>query len=291
MQKYGYKRILSAYFELTKPRITSLVLITTALGFILGAHGVKMFDRLVFLLLGAGLTCGGASVLNHYLERDVDAKMFRTLNRPLPLGIISPSQAMSFGVILVLLGVFLLWWKVSLLSAFLSLLTAFLYVVVYTPLKRLSWINTTIGAIPGALPPLGGWAAAKGTISPEALVLFLILFLWQHPHFYAIAWMCREDYARGGLKMLPVIEPDGQSTFRQIKLYTALLLLVSIVPFTIGMSGGLYLSGAVALGLLFFLAGVELSMNRTLEGAKDLLKNSVIYLPALLVFILLDANF
>ncbi len=284
-------KILSAFFELMKPRITSLVLITTALGFILAAKGLKPYGLFVSLMIGTGATCAGASALNHYLERDADLKMIRTRNRPIPMGILSPNQAMLFGVLLVLGGVLLLWWRVNLLSAFLCLLTAFLYVVVYTPLKRLSWLNTTVGAIPGALPPLGGWAAVHGDLSIGGWVLFLILFVWQHPHFYSIAWMFRDDYKRGGFKMLPVVDPDGKSTFFQINAFAILLLGVSVLPFLFGMSGPIYLIGALALGILLFLSGLKLTATHSIKDAKELLHNSVIYLPALLVLIVLDAKF
>ena len=159
---------------------------------------------------------GGSAVLNHYLERDVDRLMERTRNRPLPAGLVRPSTAMSCGFILVLLGECILLSFTGLLTAFLALLSAFLYVVIYTPMKRLTWLNTSLGAIPGALPPVGGWTAATGELETGAWIFFLILFAWQHPHFYAIAWMFREDYARGGFKMLPVVEADGKRTCRQV---------------------------------------------------------------------------
>lgn len=191
-------KIISAYVELTKPRILGLVLITATLGFYLGGDGISSWERLAYLWIGCGCVGAGSSALNHYLEREFDSKMLRTCRRPIPSGKISPAHALNFGIVLTLLGVVILYIKVNILTAFLSLLTAFLYIMVYTPMKRVSWLNTAVGAVPGGIPPLGGWAAATGTLNFDAGMLFLILFLWQQPHFYAIAWMCREDYARAG---------------------------------------------------------------------------------------------
>lgn len=285
------KKVFSAYLELTKPRILTLVLITTTLGYFMGGKGIPSVAQLILLLTGVALVCGGSAALNHYLERDVDAKMDRTKNRPIPTGVIPAHQALSFGILLILSGVFILWWEINLLTAFLSLLTAFLYVLVYTPMKRVSWLNTTIGAIPGALPPMGGWAAATGELSLGAWILFLILFTWQHPHFYSIAWMFRHDYAQAGFKMLPVVRPDGQSTFFQIHFFGALLLLVSLVPAFIGMSGKIYLVGAFAAGMTMLWQGIVLSRTKTHHDARKLLQTSVIYLPVLLILIILDVNF
>ena len=282
---------LSGFLELTKPRILILVLITTALGYFLGLGRFAGLTRCFILLAGVALVCGGSAVLNHYLERDADAKMERTKNRPLPSGLITPQEALSFGIILSLSGVFLLWWKINLLTAFLGLLTAFLYVLVYTPMKKLSWLNTTIGSIPGALPPVGGWAAATGELSLGAGVLFLILFAWQHPHFYSIAWMCREDYAKAGFKMLPNI-PNGQKrTIRQIIGYTVLLLALSILPTVIGLSGYTYALGAFILGIYLLQRGFVFARNRSTLEAKNLLRASVVYLPALFLLILIDFSF
>ena len=283
------KQIFSDYLVLLKPRITALVLVTTALGFFLGAHSLNMWSVLLWTLFGTALSCGGSSVLNMYLERDVDRLMHRTKRRPIPAGRIAAAHALAFGVICVLLGVVTLVLKVNLLCGFFALLTAFLYVLVYTPLKRQTWLNTFIGAIPGALPPVGGWAAATGGAELGAWILFAILFIWQHPHFYAIAWMYREDYSRAGLKMLPVIEPDGASTFRQVLIYSALLIPVSVVPYFLGMSGVIYLVGTTILGILFFLVGLEVSRSRSVADARRLLRASVIYLPLLLILIVTDS--
>ncbi|MEE9189755.1 MAG: heme o synthase, partial [Candidatus Neomarinimicrobiota bacterium] len=198
-----------AYIDLTKPRIIVMILVTTAFSFYLAAHGFQPYNLLAAVLIGTALLKGGAATLNHYLERDADSLMERTRSRPLPAGIIPPQNALSFGLILILFGVIILLLYVNLLTAFLGLLSVFLYVLVYTPAKRITWINTTIGAIPGALPAMGGWAAATGTLDWGAWIMFGIIFFWQHPHFYAIATMCREDYNKAGFKMLPVIDIDG----------------------------------------------------------------------------------
>lgn len=280
--------ILAAYIELTKPNIMSLVLITTVLGYYLGGKGIESWFTLIIALIGTALSSGGAGALNHYLERDADSLMNRTQNRPIPAGIILPNNALMFGIILVLSGTTLLVWKVNTLTGFLSILTAFLYVLVYTPMKKITWLNTSIGSIPGALPPMGGWAAATGHLDAGAWILFAIMFLWQHPHFYAIAWMCKEDYARANFKMLPVIEPDGKRTLRQIFWHLGLLIPVSIFPYLYGSSGIVYLFGVLILSVLFLISAVPMAREKTNNSAKLLLKSSVIYLPGLLFLIVFD---
>jgi len=281
---------ISAYIELTKPRILMMVLVTTVLGFYLGGKGVSSVALLGFLLLGASLVAAGSSALNHYLEREFDSKMLRTKNRPVPAGVIAPGAALNFGVILTILGIALLYIKVSLLVAFLSLLTSFLYIMVYTPMKRVSWFNTTIGAIPGAIPPLGGWAAATGGLCFEAGLLFLILFLWQHPHFYAIAWMLRDDYRRGGFKMLPVVEPDGKRMFRHILWFSVMLIPASLMPAVVGMSGSIYFTGALVSGIGLLAIGRNFARTQSMMDAKKLLRATVIYLPVLLLLIVMDVS-
>src|SRR5262245_49094171 len=221
---------LSPYLELAKPRIVLMVLVTAALGFFLAGGGLRHLLTFLYTLLGVGGATCGSAILNNYLERDSDAKMARTRGRALPAGIIEPHVALAAGLSLVLFGVLLLVCAVNLLTAFLVLLAAFLYVLVYTPLKRLTWLNTSFGAIPGAIPPMAGWAAVTGTIDMGAWVLFLILFAWQHPHFFAIAWLFRDDYRSGGLKMLPVVEPGGHRMFRQPIIFSILLLCFSLLP-------------------------------------------------------------
>jgi len=286
-----HKSLFAAYIELTKPRILTLVLVTTVLGFYLGGKGISSVPLLIFLLLGVALVSGGSSALNHYLEREFDSKMQRTKNRPIPSGIITPGHALNFGIFLTLLGIFVLYVKVNILTAFLGLLTSFLYIMVYTPMKRASWLNTTVGAIPGAIPPLGGWAAATGGLSFEAGILFLILFLWQHPHFYAIAWMMREDYRRGGFKMLPVTEPDGRRMFNHVLWFSFALIPVSLIPSVVGMSGSIYFTGVLIAGVALFMISQSFARSRSLEDAKKLLRATVIYLPVLLFLIIIDVSF
>jgi protoheme IX farnesyltransferase len=280
----------TAYIELAKPRILSMVLVTTTIGYFLAAKGIHPLSTLLLTLFGVGCATGGSAALNNYLERDVDGKMVRTRDRALPAGVIQPSSALAFGISLVLLGLLALVWVVNLLTGFLVLLAAFLYVLVYTPMKRLTWLNTTFGAIPGAIPPMCGWAAATGHLNPGAWVLFLILFAWQHPHFYAIAWMFQDDYRNAGFKMLPVVEPGGASTFRQTILFSVLLLGVSVLPTAIGMTGKVYCVGALVMGLAMLAVGTMFTCTRSFLDARRLLKASVIYLPLLLLLIIIDAG-
>ena len=281
---------LHACFELTKPRIVAMVLVATALGFHLGGQGGADLALLGLTLLGTALTASGSGVLNHYLERDVDALMRRTRSRPLPAGDLQPSTALSLGFLLILGGQIVLVLGVNLLTAWLGLLTAFLYVVIYTPLKRLTWLNTSLGSIPGALPPVGGWAAATGGLDTGAWALFAILFAWQHPHFYAIAWIFRDDYRRGGFRMLPVLEEHGQRTCRHILAFSLLLLACSVLPAALGMSGMLYGAGALVLGLLLLAPGVALARSRSTGDARRLLRASVLYLPLLFLLSLVDQS-
>jgi len=268
-----------------------MVLVTTTIGFFLGAKGIHPLPTLLLTLLGVGCATGGSAALNNYLERDVDGKMERTRQRALPSGTIQPSNALAFGISLVLIGLVALIWAVNLLTAFLVLLASFLYVLVYTPMKRLTWLNTTFGAIPGAIPPMCGWAAATGRLDPGAWVLFLILFAWQHPHFYAIAWMFRDDYRNAGFKMLPVVDPSGASTFRQTILFAVLLIGVSVLPTVIGMTGRVYCVGALVMGVALLLVGALFTHTRSFLDARRLLKASVVYLPLLLLLIIVDAGF
>ncbi len=282
-------RALDPYFELTKPRIVTMVLVTTALGFFVGGHGVTSPLRLALTLLGTAFSAGGSGVLNHYIERDIDAVMRRTRDRPLPSGRVTPAAALSLGFLLIFTGQVVLVLTVNLMTAWLALLTAFLYVVIYTPLKRTTWLNTSLGSIPGALPPVGGWAAATGHLDAGAWVLFAILFAWQHPHFYSIAWIFRDDYRRGGFKMLPVLEEDGKRTCRHILAFSVLLIAVSILPALLGSSGTVYLLGALVLGAGMLAAGVSLTISRSNVDARRLLRASVIYLPLLLILTVFDS--
>ena len=280
--------IIQGYVDLTKPSILVMVLITTLLGYYLGNDGISSWLNLFWTLLGTGLSAGGAGALNQYLEREQDKRMERTRNRPLPSGLIQPLDALLFGLILVLIGSILLVWKVNLLTGFLSLMTAFLYVLIYTPMKKLTWLNTSLGSIPGALPPMGGWTAATGSIDSGAWILFAILYLWQHPHFFAIAWMCKDDYKKAGFKMLPVVEPNGSRTIRQIFWHLSLMIPVSLLPFISGMMGTVYLAGASLLTLGYFCSAIPMLRLKSKENASKILKASVFYLPLLFVIIIID---
>ena len=285
------KKLINGYIELTKPSIMMLVLVTTALGFYFAEHGIHHLWLLMDTLVGAALTCGGAGALNHYLERDSDALMNRTKNRPIPSGLITPAQGLGFGVVLILSGLIILCVRVNLLTAFLSLLTAFLYVLVYTPMKKMSWLNTTIGAIPGAIPPVGGWAAARGELGLEAWVLFFILFAWQHPHFYSIAWIFKEDYKKAGFKMLPVVYPDSWFTVAQIMAFSFALIGFSIMPSMIGMAGRVYFWGALLLGSALIWYAWKFQQSPSNLNARKILGASVVYLPLLLLLIIFDNGF
>ena len=280
--------IINSYIDLMKPSILIMVLITTILGFYLGSDGNIVWINLIWMLTGTTFSAGGASVLNQYLERDQDKIMSRTCDRPIPLGIISPYNALVFGIITVIIGTSILVVKINLLTGFLSLLTVFMYVLVYTPMKRVTWLNTSIGSVPGALPPIGGWAAATNSIDSGAWILFGILYLWQHPHFFAIAWMCKNDYEKAGFKMLPVIEPDGKRTVRQILWHLSLLFPISLLPVLIGMNGYIYLYGSLIITLYYFLSAFPMLKNKSHKNASQILKASVLYLPALLVIIIID---
>ena len=281
---------ISAYVALTKPRILTMVVLMSAAGYFLGAKTIEPWTTFVAMLIGTGLSAGGAAVLNNYLERDCDVLMNRTRSRALPQGAVDPQHALLFGLVLSLLGVTLLVLQVNILTAFLSLLTIFLYVLVYTPLKKISWWNTVVGAVPGALPPMGGWAAATGHVDLGAWIIFLILFVWQHPHFYAIAWMYKEDYERGGFKMLPVVYPDGARTFRQILGFSVLLIPISLLPYYCGMAGVVYAWGVGILGVGMLLLGIRLWRSHSVQDARTLLMASVIYLPIFFALILCDSS-
>lgn len=281
-------RLLADVIELVKPRITFMVLVTAAIGLYLASYGSLSTALLVDTLLGTGLVAAGASVLNQVVERDTDALMRRTAERPLPAGRLDPDAALVLGVTLGVVGLFSLAIWVNLLTALVGAVALAGYVFVYTPLKRTSRLATLIGAVPGALPPVMGWTAARDSLEPGAWILFGILFLWQLPHFLAIAWLCREDYARAGFPMLPVVEPDGRSTGRQAILYAAALVPVSLLPAVIGLSGTAYFLGALVLGLTFLGFCVAFAQSFSTAAARRLLLASVLYLPAVLIVMLLD---
>lgn len=278
----------SDYLELAKPRVTSLVVATTAFGFYVGSRGGVDPLLLFQTLLGTTLVASGTSAYNMYLERESDGKMERTRRRPLPDGRLQPVQALAFATVLSVAGILYLALAVNLLTSLLATCTLASYIFLYTPMKRWSPLCTLVGAVPGALPPLGGWAAATGGLGAGGWALFAILFLWQLPHSLAIGWMYRDDYARAGIRMLPVVEPDGHSTARQIVLYASLLIPVSLAPGLLGMSGKIYLLGALALGVWFLYSGVRVATERSILSARGVLLVSVFYLPLLYGLMLLD---
>ncbi len=279
---------IGAYLELTKPRITFLIVLTSAAGFGLASRRGIDYVALVSALFGISLLSSGIATLNQYAERDLDGLMRRTANRPLPSGKIAPWEALAFGAALTILAEIYLLVLVNPLSALLGLTVIAGYLFAYTPLKTRSSLSTVVGAFPGAVPPLIGWTAATGTLSIEAWVLFAILFLWQFPHFLAIAWMYREDYSRAGILMLPVVEPDGRVTAQQIVLYTIMLIPVSLLPTVLHVSGRVYFFGALVLGLLFLYSSIRAAFSMSRQQARQLLLASVLYLP--LLFILMVAN-
>lgn len=278
------------FLELTKPRITALILICTAVGYLFGCRHVFHFMTLFHALLGTALMASGTSALNQWYEADSDARMHRTRGRPIPAGRMKRSHGFVFGVLLSTAGFVELWVGTNVLAAALGLFTLISYMFVYTPLKQRSPACTTVGALPGAMPPLIGYAAASGALDTWALALFLILFVWQFPHFYAIAWMYREDYARGGIKMLPVIEPDGESTAKRIVACSILLIPISLLPRLLGMTGSIYAAAAIAGGLALLYVGLRLGRERTFARARYMLLASVFYLPALLTVMVIDRH-
>ncbi len=276
------------YWDLTKPEISFLVTLSALAGFVLGSPGDVDGWLLGYTLIGTALSSGGGGVLNHYLERHLDKRMHRTADRPLPSGRIAPRKALFFGIGLTTAGVATIFFLVNLLTAALAALTVYLYLFVYTPLKRRTKYNTIIGTIPGALPALGGFAAATGTLGFGGWTLFAILALWQMPHFLSLAWMYRKDYARAGYVMLPVVEPDGNSTARQTLLFTLLLALASLLPTVVGVTGAVYLAGALVLNVWFLLPTYAFYRSRTTRDARRVLMGSILYIPLLVVLIFLD---
>lgn len=279
---------LMAYVELTKPRITFLIVLTAAAGFCLGARGGLDYFLFAHAMIGIALLSSGIAALNQYIERDLDARMRRTASRPLPTGKLAPLEAFVFGTGLTVLAEAYLALLVNPLSSLLGLFVIVGYLFMYTPLKTRTTLSTVVGAFPGAMPPLIGWAAASNDVSAGAWELFAILFLWQFPHFLAIAWMYREDYARAGIVMLPVVEPEGRITGRQIVAFTLMLLPVSLLPVLSGISGKVYFYGAIALGLLFLYSSLSAAISKSRQHARRLLLASVIYLPLLFGLMVLN---
>ena len=280
---------LADYLQLTRPRLSAMALLTVAIGVALASGGAPDWRVLTHALIGAGLVAAGASALNQLLERENDGLMQRTRGRPLPSGRLRPGEALVFGLTSAAGGVvYLALTLPSPLAAALAALTLLSYVLVYTPLKRTTTLNTLVGAIPGAIPPVIGWAAVRGSLGAGAAVLFVILFLWQVPHFLAIAWIHRADYNRAGLRMLPTIDPAGGLIGRLTVCYCLALLAASLAPLALGWAGPVYLAGVLLIGIGFLACAVGFARSRSVARARVVLRASLIYLPVLLVLLLLD---
>jgi heme o synthase len=279
---------LGAYVSLTKPDVSFLVLMTTGAGYYMGAEAPVSWLKLLHVVFGTMLIAAGTSALNHYIERESDRYMRRTASRPLPTGQLTPTEALRFGILLCLAGAVDLFYTGGYLACLLGVVTSISYLLAYTPLKKRTIWATFIGAIPGAIPPMIGWAAATGSLGTGAWLLFAILFLWQFPHFHAISWMYREDYARAGIQMLPVVDKDGTRTFRQIILYSATLVAVSLLPSMVGLTGVLYFFGA----LVTCTASVQFCLwaaaSKTNSRAKWLMHVTVMHIPILLGLMMYD---
>ena len=276
------------FVALAKPRLNLLVVASTLVGYAMAPGEPLGFLRVCALLLGTGLVAGGASAFNQVIERDLDALMRRTRNRPLPGQRLQPVEGAFFGTVLTLVGLILIVASSNALAATVAAATLVSYVAIYTPLKRRTSFGTVIGAIPGALPPIIGWAAVTGTLPKEAWTLFGIMFLWQLPHFLAIAWMYREDYARAGFPMLPVIDPGGRSTGRQAVVYAAALVPLSLAPMLMRMTGQLYFAGALVLGLAFLWLTLRFAWTRSTRDARFVFFGSITYLPLLWILMIAD---
>ena len=279
---------MAVYADLIKARLTFLVVLTTLVGFYLGSPSPVNYWLMLHAVLGTAMVASGAAALNQLLEREHDAKMRRTKDRPLPSGRLQPTSVMVFGGVCACAGLLYLALAVNLTTSVIGAISLLSYLFIYTPLKRVTWLNTAVGAIPGALPPLMGWTAARGELSREGWALFAILAFWQLPHFLAIAWMYREEYAKAGFKMLPVIDPQGHRTGRQAVSHTLGLLPVSLCPFLFHTTGTIYLVGALILGLTFLWFAIQFARYMTIPRARRLFFISILYLPLLLVMMVLD---
>jgi protoheme IX farnesyltransferase len=279
---------MAAFVELTKPRIAFLLVLTSAAAFYVGTKGA--FDVVLFVntIIGITLLAFGVATLNQYIERDLDLLMKRTARRPLPTSKVTPAEALIFGLLQCAVAEVYLYTLVNPLTAALGVVVIVGYVLMYTPLKTRTSASTAIGAIPGALPPLMGWTAAANEITMPAWALFVLLFLWQFPHFLAIAWMYREEYAKAGILMLPVVEPSGRITARQIVIFAIMLFPVGLAPFFFKTAGVFYLAGATVLGAWFLYESVRMARAKTNASAKRLLMVSVIYLPLIFMLLVLD---
>jgi protoheme IX farnesyltransferase len=276
------------FVELTKARIGTFVVISTAVGYVLASPTGIDVIRMIHTLLATFLVSSGVCALNHYLERDYDARMARTADRPLPAGRLQPEKACVLGLTMLAIGLIYLVGWVNVATALVGLATAVVYLVAYTPMKRMTVHNTVVGAVAGALPPVGGWTAVQGDLGLGALVLFSILFLWQFPHFYSIAWMYRDDYARAGFRMLAVEDPDGNRTAHQMVVYSLALLPCSLMPALMGLSGTVYFVVALLLSGLLVWSSLSFARERTVQHARYLLRATLVYLPVLWMMLVAD---
>ncbi|HEY4818775.1 MAG TPA: heme o synthase [Candidatus Acidoferrum sp.] len=278
----------NAYVALTKPDVSFLVLITTAAGYYMGARGPVAWLHLIHTVFGTMLIAAGTAALNHYIERDSDRLMRRTASRPLPSGVLKPRQALAYGITLSVAGAVYLYFAAGALAAGLGILTCLSYLLAYTPLKKRTVWATFVGAFPGAIPPMIGWVAASGRLDLGAWLLFAILFFWQFPHFHAIAWMYREDYARAGILMLPVVDHEGTRTFRQILVAAAALVGVSLLPAIAGLTGVFYFFGALVLSVALLQVCLWAASAKTNIRAKWLMHATVLHIPLLLGLMVYD---
>lgn len=278
----------SAYVALTKPDVSFLVVMTTAAGYYMGTRGPVDWLHMLHAVFGTTLIAAGTAALNHYIERDSDAQMRRTASRPLPSGQLQPGAALLFGVSLAVIGALDLWITAGILGSALGVLTCLSYLLAYTPLKKRTVWATFVGAFPGAIPPMIGWVAATGHLEKGAWMLFAILFFWQFPHFHAISWIYREDYARAGIQMLPVVDRDGTRTYRQILLAAAALVAVSVLPAIVGLAGILYLFGAIVVSTALVQVCLWAAAAKTNQRAKWLMHATVLHIPILLGLMLYD---
>lgn len=275
------------YLVLTKPELTLLSVLTAMAGFYLGSETIALWAML-HMLVGTALVGAGAGALNQYVERGHDALMRRTENRPLPAGRLSPREVLVFGCVIAFLGIVELVVFTNLLTGFLAVATLVTYLFLYTPLKRITPVSTIVGAVPGALPPVMGWTAARNEISLEAGLLFAILFFWQMPHFLSLAWMYRKDYIRGGYRILTVIDPDGSRTSTQVIGYSTALFFSSLMPIALGSSGIVYTLCSMILGIGFIILGLRLRNQKTNTNARHVFIGSLVYLPVLLIVMVFD---
>jgi heme o synthase len=283
-----FRERAGAFVELTKPRIAVMLVLTSAAGFYLGTAGNFDFPLFANAMIGIALLAFGVATLNQYIERRTDVLMARTAGRPLPTGRVTANEALLFGLLQCLVSILYLYFLVNPLTAVLGVTVIVGYVLMYTPMKTRTSVSTAVGAVPGAMPPLMGWTAASNDITLGAWSLFALLFLWQFPHFLAIAWMYKEEYADAGIKMLPVVDPSGRLTARQIVIFSLMMVPVSLAPFFFGMSGPIFLAGAVLLGAWFLVESFRAARAKTALRARRLLLVSVLYLPLFFLLAVLD---